>query len=377
MKQRRDDIRRWSLWSGKLLLAALLIALLARSLQSQAIISVIVRANPLLIAAALLLLPVNLFFQFRKWRLLVRSRFPFVSRRDLTTSLLLGFTFGIVTPARIGEFGGRAAGIRRKGRPAGGPVVGVPPPGMPAEGMPADEKLSAGDRLTLVGLTGLDKLATMLITLSAGLGGLLYFGWRHPFMDPVLLTGIIATVAVAAPVIIRRQWHAVQRATRDGSTDGDDSTHRDTAAAGKFGFLRKPMAEAGKLLRTLDRQRLRSLLILSSLFYATFLLQFFFLLLAFGPIDALSAIAGICTIMLVKTVIPPVTVGELGIREGASVYVLGHAGIAAAAAFNASLLLFAINVVLPSIAGLALLFTAGASARLVPPVTKTTSGGRP
>ena len=90
----------------------------------------------------------------------------------------------------------------------------------------------------------------------------------------MLLTGIIATVAVAAPVIIRRQWHAVQRATRDGSTDGDDSTHRDTAAAGKFGFLRKPMAEAGKLLRTLDRQRLRSLLILSSLFYATFLLQF-------------------------------------------------------------------------------------------------------
>ena len=97
------------------------------------------------------------------------------------------------------------------------------------------------------------------------------------------------------------------------------------------------------------------LLVYSGLFYLTFLLQFFLLLSAFGPVQPLSALAGIGTIMLLKTVIPPVTLGELGIREGASVIVLGHAGILPAAAFNASLLLFAVNLLLPALAGLALL----------------------
>ncbi|MBE0642776.1 MAG: flippase-like domain-containing protein [Bacteroidetes bacterium] len=340
MQLRREEIRRWAPWAGKLLLAAVLIAFLMKSLEGNAIASVLARANPLLITAAVLLLPINLFFQYQKWRLLVRSRFPFVSPGDVSSSLLLGFTLGIVTPARIGEFGGRAAGIRNRN-----PRTAAATNGRDEKGV-----LTATDRMTLVGLTAVDKLATMAVTVLVGCCGLLLFCWRHPFMNPVILTAILLGIVISAAVFLRFRWRAAVPRT-DPAADAANSTRHD-------GFLRRRIGDIRRLLRGLDAPLLRALLLLSLLFYLTFLLQFFLLLSAFGPVDTLTALTGISTIMLLKTVIPPVTIGELGIREGASVFVLGHAGILAAAAFNASLLLFAINIFLPSIAGLTVLFRA-------------------
>ncbi|MFA6233232.1 MAG: lysylphosphatidylglycerol synthase domain-containing protein [Bacteroidota bacterium] len=335
MRLRREDIRRWAPWTGKLLLAIALIALLMNSIQSDAIASVLLLADPVFIAVALLLLPLNLFFQFHKWRVLVHSRIPLATRRELRASLLLGFTFGIVTPARLGEFGGRAAGIRTRSAPSNT----VADPGSEGARPPV------ADKLALIGLTAIDKLATMVITLIAGCCALLLFCWRHPFMDPLLLTALLS-LAGAVVLGIMYRWNA--RHVHAEPADED-------SPAAEKGYLRRRVDDVRALLRDLEPPVLRHLFVFSMLFYATFLLQFFFLLSAFGPVDALSAFAGIGTVMLVKTVIPPVTIGELGIREGTSVYVLGHAGILAAAAFNASLLLFAINVFLPSLVGLALL----------------------
>ena len=59
--------------------------------------------------------------------------------------------------------------------------------------------------------------------------------------------------------------------------------------------------------------------------------------------------------MFVKTVIPPVSLGELGIREGASVYFLTTMGETSSVAFNASIFLFIINLLIPSLIGLVLL----------------------
>ena len=56
--------------------------------------------------------------------------------------------------------------------------------------------------------------------------------------------------------------------------------------------------------------------------------------------------------MFAKTIIPPVSFGELGIREGASVYFLKQVGVSAAAGFNAAIFLFIINVLLPALTGL-------------------------
>ena len=55
--------------------------------------------------------------------------------------------------------------------------------------------------------------------------------------------------------------------------------------------------------------------------------------------------------MFAKTIIPPVSFGELGIREGASVFFITQMGEVASVGFNASIFLFMINLVIPAIIG--------------------------
>jgi hypothetical protein len=305
-------LRRWGGWTGRVLLAGVLLYLLMQTVQREAIVSLFAQAHPALLLPALGLLPLNLWLQYRKWRLLVHAPFPQTSVADLRVSLLLGFTFGIVTPARVGEFSGRVAGIR------------------------------SVDGWTLVGLTAVDKFAGMAVTVVAGCIGLVVFCWRHPFMDPLLLTALFSGLSVLAVFSLYYRWGAGTLSMMMRHVAGD-------------GRIQLRITSIRAALRHVRGPRLYRLLQYSILFYLTFLLQFFLLLSAFGPVDVLSSLAGISTIMLIKTIIPPISVGELGIREGASVYVLGHAGIIAAAAFNAALLLFAINILLPSLAGLIVL----------------------
>jgi hypothetical protein len=59
--------------------------------------------------------------------------------------------------------------------------------------------------------------------------------------------------------------------------------------------------------------------------------------------------------MFVKSVIPPISLGELGIREGVSVYFVKQLEENAAVGFNASISLFLINILLPALIGLILL----------------------
>ncbi|MDX9759563.1 MAG: lysylphosphatidylglycerol synthase transmembrane domain-containing protein [Bacteroidota bacterium] len=312
---RHHDAWRIGVWIGKLLLALLVLGMLAASVQGTEVLAVLADAQLGMLAVALLLLPLNIGLQYAKWRVLVHSRCPSATAGELRASLLLGFTFGIITPARLGEFGGRAAAIR------------------------------GADRFTLVGLTAVDKFATMSVTILAGMLGLFVFTARHPVLNPppyaIPAFVILALVSVGAAVLYLKRRH------------GADRSH--PRVSRRTSRLRHRLGEMRDALRSLDAVQRRRLFLLSLFFYLTFLVQFYFLLLAFGPVDAISAIAGIGTIMLLKTVAPPVTLGELGIREGVSVYVLGHAGILAAAAFNASLLLFAINILLPSLAGVAIL----------------------
>ncbi len=304
------DLRRWAVWGGKLLIAALLLFLLVQNVNSNTLLPTLTGAQPLFLVGAVLLLIPNLLFQYRKWALLLRSVHPAVRPHDIGASLMLGFTFGVVTPARIGEFGGRAFAVR------------------------------GTDRLALIGLTAVDKLATLTVTVMAGSVGLLIFCIQHPFIDPALLAAaeltVLSFVAGLSLLWTRRK--------------------RSASVIPPARWLQQRIQRIQSALAGVDTRLRVRLLLLSLLFYCTFLLQFVLLLYAFGSTDLLSALAGISTIMLIKTVIPPVTVGELGIREGASVYVLGHAGIVAAAAFSASLLLFAINILLPSLAGLLILF---------------------
>ena len=62
-------------------------------------------ANIFFIISAIGLIPVNISIQYLKWGYIVRHLEPDVSRSDIAKSLFGGFTLGLITPARVGEYG--------------------------------------------------------------------------------------------------------------------------------------------------------------------------------------------------------------------------------------------------------------------------------
>jgi len=109
-------------------------------------------------------------------------------------------------------------------------------------------------------------------------------------------------------------------------------------------------------LGKLDKKYFTKMSVISLLFYSCFLLQYALLVSAFSHNTEITNYlwAG-NLIMFVKTVIPPISLGELGIREGASVFFLTKFSELPSVAFNASIFLFIINILLPALVGLILL----------------------
>ncbi|MDX1439275.1 MAG: hypothetical protein R3284_05170, partial [Rubricoccaceae bacterium] len=109
--------------------------------------------------------------------------------------------------------------------------------------------------------------------------------------------------------------------------------------------------------------------------YLIFSTQFVVLVHAFAP-DAgwLITYTGVVLVFFAKSAIPSITLGDLGIRESAAVFFLGSLGIFEAAAFDASLAIFGINILLPALSGLLLLprlrlQTSGREATQVVPIS--------
>ncbi len=89
------------------------------------------------------------------------------------------------------------------------------------------------------------------------------------------------------------------------------------------------------------------------LFNLLFFLQMFCLLRSTGPVPE-GAIMAIPAMFALKTLLP-ISLMDLGVREGAAVGVLGTVGVGAATAVHASLMLFCLNVLAPGVVGLLVL----------------------
>jgi len=109
-------------------------------------------------------------------------------------------------------------------------------------------------------------------------------------------------------------------------------------------------------LSKLDKKYFTRMSVISMLFYSCFLLQYALLVSAFSHnTEMMNYLWAGNLIMFVKTIIPPISLGELGIREGASVFFLTKFSELPSVAFNASIFLFIINILLPALVGLILL----------------------
>ena len=251
----------------------------------------LVTANKLYIATGVALMFINVFVQFAKWRYVLSLIKPGVSGKESLYSLLVGFTFGFITPGRIGEFG-RAFFVKDCHW-------------MQAFGGAAGLLLILGHQLHFYAM-----LPIVIFTIIA----LLML--RYVLVHPELFRAFLYNLNIMLP--FREKIKLL--------ISSFDNFHR--------------------------HQALR-LLGLSVLLYLIILAQYQMLLLAFEPIHPYHTFQGVSSMLLVKSMLP-ISLGDLGIRESAAIFFLGKLGTSKAAAFNASILIFVINVLTPSLVGLAL-----------------------
>lgn len=274
--------------------------------KGNAIIRAFTSANWVNVILGLLLLVPNIFLQFLKWRFVLRSRYPESGNRLAAKSLLFGFTLGFVTPGNLGEL---ARGLYFKNF----------------------------DRVVVTGLTIIDKLFGQIIFVSLGfisINIILFSSFKLPgfVVTPVLVLSslflIIIWLTALNPHWIRSFLYAVNS--------------------------RLPLQnKIRNLISSLDhfnRNHSSRLLFLNLFWFLVIFFQYHILVLAFTDISFFDSLLAVSAVLFTKVALP-VSIADLGIREGAAVFFYSLYQIPEAATFNAALLIFVINFLIPSILG--------------------------
>ncbi len=249
---------------------------------------------------AIILVVFNWGLELFKWFVIVRSfdqKSPF---SKIKASLLSGIATGFVTPNRLGNFIGRIVFFAGKKR----------------------LMLSLG---TLYG-----NLAQFLATFCFGIIGVFYLGHvlfqlridQHIQNLGWVIGGTSLLIYLLMPVLPFEKWR----------------------------WLR-----SRKRVLADFRQKLRKiafvLLLLSTLRYLVFALQFILILIAFGVNYTHELSYAVFVHYLVTTAVPTIFFGKIVVRETSALMILGFMIPNAALIIFASLTLWGINVVLPSLIG--------------------------
>jgi uncharacterized membrane protein YbhN (UPF0104 family) len=252
----------------------------------------------MLLLALALLIP-NILAQGLRWGYLLRRQTSGVPHKEIVASLFLGWTLGILTPGRVGQFA-RAFAV----------------PSAPT--------------LPTIGLTIVDKLFTLVWIVLFGAVGFFSFFAVPPGVSWIWIPLAISIIWLAlSPQMLNRLLQRICRV---------------------LPFREKLL----KIISTLEHLNTRDCVVahvFSIVTVATFFSQFVFLVSAFFPILYMDGMRATAAVVFVKSALP-ITFGELGVGEAASIHFFGQFGVTKAAAFNASILTFFINLVIPSLIGL-------------------------
>jgi len=274
------------------------------------IVNTIYQADWRFAGAALALLGLNIYLQAAIWQMLIRRLYPEELFTHSLGAILVGQSLGLFTPARIGDFIGRAY------------------------------YLEQSNKWELAALTGVQQIVALACYIGFGIPALLYFLLIQfklsTYLWYLLLVMGVGTLLLLVTILLHPR------------------------AVYRFIVSRFPYPHVLKtfgFLRHLSLQDVYKLFGLTTVRYAVFSLQCLLILYGFGAqIEWEDAIIAIILFFYANSVIPSPALAGLGIREGSAVFFLGFFGVPAAIAFSTSLLLYVVNILTPAAMGLPLIF---------------------
>jgi uncharacterized protein (TIRG00374 family) len=300
--------------AAKIGIAGGLLIYLINQVNSNEIIKAIKDADIFFILAALLLLVLNINLQYLKWKVVCTNVLGINEKKRVLTSLFYGFSAGSFTPGRIGEYFGRALSFK---------------------------DISVSD---VAVAAFVDKTISLLvITFIGALSSILFLHFYYHvtyFITTSLFIFVFALSYIFLILVFNPSiW-------KNSVISKIKSTKRLAFLADKLSALKK-----------IDKNTVYKVAAISVLFFICMLLQYVFLVSAFSHhFDFVNYLWVGILIFFAKSIIPPVSIGDLGIRESASVFFISFIGENGSVGFNAAIFLFLINILIPAVIGMFLLF---------------------
>lgn len=254
---------------------------------------------------------VNVLLQFLKWRVVCHSLLNIYDNTKILKSLFYGFSAGIITPVRVGEYLGRKLALEN---------VGL---------------------LKVTISTIVEKFASLFIVLIVGSAASVYFillYYNVYYAIPVFIF-VIAILSIFTFFILGYQFNSsfLQKLSN------------------KISLIKQLQLEI-EYARKMNKNDFRLLMLYSFIFYLVLISQYALLALAFEQSGNLFMflIAGVI-VLFIKSMFSFLSFADLGIRESTSVFLVSKMGYSNVVGFNSAIFLFLFNLVMPSIVGMFLL----------------------
>ena len=281
----------------KVVISVALVAVLGLLLDPGSAWESLRQAEPTRICLAVAGGVLGLAVQWLKWQNLVSCVRPETTRGEGMRSLLAGFAMGLLSPARIGEL---SRGIF-----------------LPSQRLAASAAAAA------------DRFCSFAVTLLAGTVCLV-------LLRPA--AGLVAAAGLLGLSLLGRQW----------LSGGHGAGERRGVA--KYTSRWPVLSDLATALRQVPGRLWLGTLAWSGLFNLIFFTQFLILLSSFGGEVSLPVLLAIPVIFSIKALLPAGLM-DLGVREVSAVVVFRSMGLDPSPAFDAALLLYAINVLTPGLLG--------------------------
>ena len=259
---------------------------------------------------ACILVLLNWGIEARKWQLLLH---PLEKLNFITAfkSTLAGCSITMLTPNRVGEYGGRILYVSQK------------------------------NRIDAIPLTILGSISQLFVTVMMGAAGLIYFKIKnkHPQFFTFLPNysyNIFLVISISIAIVLLMLYLRI----------GNLVKYLD-----KINFLKKFVVHI-YLLNTFSRKQLLRILILSFFRYVVFILQFILLLYSLKVHIPFVICGALLTLFyLIMAVAPTVGFMELPIRAAASLQLLQLYSNNIVGIQVAALGIWVLNLVIPAIMG--------------------------